>query len=183
MNQFQFKQQSGCAIERKRSSNHFFEMVGKWRVEHHRHNRLIDIYQFLNDIVNVGKNDILGVYFHGDTQTVSANWVIGLINNAGYTGVVAGDTMSSHSGWSEFTSYSQANRVAWGPGASSSQSITNTTPAQFDITATATVQGVFIVNNNTKGGTTGTLWATALFSSPVPVNSGDTLKITYTLSC
>jgi hypothetical protein len=34
------------------------------------------------------------------------------------------------------------------------------------------VKGIFIVTNNTKGGTTGTLWSTALFSADVPVANG-----------
>ena len=91
--------------------------------------------------------------------------------------------MSSHAGWNEFTSYTEGNRVAWGPGSASSQSVTNSTPATFNINGSGTVKGVFIVSNNTKSGTAGTLWATALFGADVPVTSGDQLKITYTVSC
>jgi hypothetical protein len=96
--------------------------------------------------------------------------------------LAASDTMGSHAGWTEFTSYSQANRVAWGPGAAGSQSITNGTPATFDITGSGTVKGIFVANQNTKGGTTGTLWATALFPSDVPVVNTDQLKVTYTVN-
>ncbi|MEK6884223.1 MAG: hypothetical protein AABY22_31625, partial [Nanoarchaeota archaeon] len=93
---------------------------------------------------------------------------------------------ASHAGWTEFTAYTQATRVAWGPGTAAAQSVTNATPAQFDINASGTVKGVFIVNNNTKGDSTSDavrkLWATALFSADVPVVNGDQLKITYTVS-
>lgn len=160
-----------------------FKPKGKFRVEHRDNlGNLKGIYDFNNDIVNAGKNDILGVYFSGGTQTASANWAIGLISNSGYSALAAGDTMSSHAGWTEFTGYSQSTRVAWGPGSASSQSVTNASPATFDINATGTVKGIFVVNQNTKGGTTGTLWATALFSADVPVTSGDQLKVTYTVN-
>lgn len=159
---------------------------------HLRHDFFIELYdkdgklkhreKLRNGIVNVGKDDILDVYFSDGSQTAAANWYIGLIDSSGYTGVAAADTMSSHSGWNEFTTYSEANRVAWGPGAPSSQSITNASPATFNINGSGTVKGVFVVNNNTKSGSTGTLWATALFSADVPVSNGDQLKITYTVS-
>ena len=159
------------------------KLSGKFVVEHLDSNgNLKKKYEFNNDIVNVGKNDILGVYFHSDTQTATGSWYIGLISNASYSGLAAGDTMSSHSGWTEFVGYSQSTRVAWGPGAAASQSITNSTPAQFDINASGTVKGIFTTNGSAKSGTTGTLWATALFSADVPVTSGDQLKVTYTVN-
>jgi hypothetical protein len=48
--------------------------------------------------------------------------------------------------------------------------------------ASGTVKGIFITSNNTKSGTSGKLWSTALFSADVPVVNGDQLKITYTLN-
>ena len=135
-----------------------------------------------NGITNVGKNKILDDMFNDGTQTANNSWFIGLIDLSGFTALAAADTMAIHSGWNEFTTYSEANRVAWGSGAASSQSTTNSSPATFNITGTATVKGVFVVTNNTKSGTTGVLWATALFSSDVPVSNGDQLKVTYTVS-
>jgi hypothetical protein len=52
----------------------------------------------------------------------------------------------------------------------------------FTINASATLYGLFISSVSTKSGTTGTLWATAAFTSTKAVSSGDTLKITYTVS-
>ncbi len=121
--------------------------------------------------------------FHDATQVASTSWYIGLISNSGYSALAAGDTMSSHSGWTEATGYTQSTRVAWGPGASSSQTTTNASPATFDMNATATIKGIFVNSNSTKSGTTGTLWATGLFTADVPVNNGDQLKVTYSVSC
>jgi hypothetical protein len=156
-------------------NNHFF-------IEHWREGKLLGKYAVPNDIVNEGKNKILDVMFNGATQIANNSWFIGLINNAGYSAVAAGDTMSSHAGWAEATGYNEATRVAWGSGSAASQQVTNGTAATFTINATATLKGVFVVTNSTKGGTTGVLWATALFASTVSVDSGDQLKITYTVA-
>lgn len=139
-------------------------------------------YDFPNDIVNQGKNDLFDTMFYDRTPIASTSWFIGLISSASYSALAAADTMSSHSGWTEFTGYSQANRVAWGPGASASQVITNASPATFDLNASGTVKGVFVTTQNTKGGTTGRLWSTGLFSADVPVTSGDQLRVTYSVT-
>jgi hypothetical protein len=46
------------------------------------------------------------------------------------------------------------------------------------------VGGAFLTSNNTKGGTTGTLFSAVDFSAPGDrsVVSGDTLTVTYTFS-
>lgn len=155
---------------------------GRFKVDHYRKGKIYDKYEFNNDITNIGKNTIFDVMFSDATQTPANSWYIGLINITSYSALAAGDTMSSHAGWTEFTAYSQSNRVAWGPGDPSSQSITNATPATFSISGTGTVKGIFVTTNSTKSGTTGILWSTGLFSADVPVVSGDELKITYTVN-
>lgn len=152
-------------------------------IEHRDKNgKLLGKYKLKNGITNVGKDKILDDMFNDGSQTANNSWFVALVDLSGFTALAAADTMSSHSGWNEFTTYTEANRVAWGSGAASSQSTSNSSPATFNITGTATVKGVFITTNNVKGGTTGTLWATALFSSDVPVSNGDQLKVTYTVS-
>jgi len=156
---------------------------GRFIVEHFdKDGNLKGQYDFPNGITNVGKNLLLDVMFSDETPIATASWFIGLIDSSGYSALAAADTMASHAGWNEFTSYTEANRVAWGVGAAASQSITNASPATFNVSGSGTVKGVFVVSNNTKSGTTGTLWATALFSAEVPVSNGDQLKITYTVS-
>lgn len=170
-------------MTRNRQAEDKVKPKGKFRVEWlDKDGNLKEVFEFPNDIVNVGKNDLLNVYFSDGTATPASGWVIGLISNSSYSALAAADTMASHGGWTEFTGYSQSTRVAWGPGNPSSQSITNGTAAQFDVNATGTVKGIFVCNQNTKGGTSGILWATALFPSDVPVTSGDQLKITYTVN-
>lgn len=168
--------------EPKPSFGNKLDLKGKYRVDHMRSGLKIATYEFNNDITNVGKNALFDIMFNSGTQILTASWFIGLISSTSYSALSATDTMASHAGWTEFTGYSQANRVAWGSGAAASQSVTNSTPATFDVTSSGTVKGIFVVSNNTKGGTSGTLWSTALFSADVPVVNGDQLKVTYTLN-
>lgn len=163
----------GVVVERSR-------LRGKFKVQHFRNDELIGEHDFKNDITNEGLNRILEVMFHSGTQLTT--WYSGLIDNAGFSAIDPTDTMASHAGWSEATQYTQANRVSWSPGAASGRSITNSTAFQFDINATKTLYGIFITSNNTKGGTTGVLWSTGAFSSPLSVVNGDTVKVTYTVS-
>jgi len=148
---------------------------GRFKVQHlDKDGNLKGEYEFPNGITNVGKNKILDVMFNGTTPLTT--WYIGLIDNAGFSALAAADTMASHTGWAESTAYTESTRVAWGQGSAASQSITNATPAQFDINATGTMYGIFLTSDNTKGGTSGTLWTSGAFSSTVSVSNGDQLN-------
>jgi len=154
---------------------------GFFLVEHRdKFGKLLGIYRVPNGVVTVGANHILETEFNGGSQI--ATWYIGLVDNSGYTGWVVGDTMGSHTGWSESTVYAAGTRPEWTADAAASRAITNSTTVDFAINATATLKGIFITSNNTKGGTTGTLWAVATFSSNPAVGNGDTLKVTYTIT-
>jgi hypothetical protein len=150
---------------------------GKFIVEHFRKGEKIGEYEFPNGIVDQGLNSILGIMFHSDTQITT--WYIGLIDNSGFSALANADTLASHAGWNEFTNYT-GNRKSWSPGSASSRSITNGTTADFAITGTGTLKGIFV--SNAASGTSGTLWSTAAFGATVSVSNGDTLKVTYTVS-
>lgn len=179
---FRPKQQVRCQLNRVIPNSHRLPLSGKFKVELQRVGALVKTFEFNNDIVNQGKNDLFDTFFHDATPVASSSWFIGLISSVSYSALAAADTMASHAGWTEFTSYTQATRVAWGPGAAASQSITNSSPATFDINASGTVKGVFVCTNSTKSGTSGRLWATALFGADVPVVNTDQLRITYSVS-
>ena len=139
-----------------------------------------------NLVVNVGLQDMNAKYFTGSAYT--AAWYIGLYGSGSTNNPAAGDTMSSHAGWTEVTAYSQATRPACTFGtpttANPSVATNSASPASFSINGTTTVGGAFLTSNSTKSGTTGTLYSAADFSSPGDrsVVSGDTLSVTYTLS-
>ena len=158
------------------------KLKGHFRMEHYdKRGSLKATYRFPNGIVDVGLNKILEDMFDGGTQ--STTWNIGLVDNAGFTAFAASDTMASNPGWDETSStYSEVNRPEWTAGTPTSRSITNASTVDFSMTGTVTLQGILIVDTNNKGGTTGVLWSTAPFPSTVAAESGDTLKITYTVS-
>ena len=139
-----------------------------------------------NLVVNVGLQDMNTQYFTGTSYT--AAWYIGLYGAASTNNPAAGDTASSHAGWTEVTSYSQATRpqCVFGTATTADPSVISNTasPATYSITGSVTVGGAFLISNNTKGGTTGVLFSAADFQSPGDRNvvNGDTLTVTYTFS-
>ena len=140
-----------------------------------------------NTVVNVGLQDMNAKYFTGSAYT--AAWYLGLITGPGSgVTIAAGDTAASHAGWTEATGYSQATRPACTFGtpttANPSVATNSASTATFSINATATIAGAFLISNNTKSGTTGTLYSAAKFQAPGDrsVINGDTITVTYTLS-
>ena len=153
---------------------------GRFVFEHWRNGILLAQMDFPNGITVEGKNDNLDAYFRNQTQPT--NWYLGLIDATGYTALSENDTMSSHAGWTELTAYNEATRPEWAPDAASSKSITNATARDFTINASKTIKGGFVVSNNTKAGTSGILWATALAAADINVSATDVLKVTYTVN-
>lgn len=98
----------------------------------------------------------------------------------------AADTAASHTSWPESAAYSEANRQAFTPGTVASGSVDNSaSKAVFTINADNTlIGGLFLIDNNTKSGTTGTLYGMAPFSGAGfrQLNNGDTLSVTATLT-
>jgi hypothetical protein len=135
-----------------------------------------------NTVMTVGINDLLTQYFKGSAYT--ATFYVGLVDNASFSAYAAADTMASHAGWLESAAYSNANRPTLTLGTAAAGSIDNSaSKAQFNINATATILGAFVTTNNTKSGTTGTLYGAASFTGGSrSVQSGDTLNVTVTLS-
>ena len=135
----------------------------------------------------MAKNGITdeGIHYNLDTaftnnDTAETAWYAGLINSSGYTGVDASDVMSSHTGWTESTDYTESVRQTLSFAAASSRSIS--AEVSFTMNATVTIKGLFVVTNSTKGGTTGVLWSTALYSTAPDLVSGNVLTSNYTLS-
>lgn len=139
-----------------------------------------------NLVVNVGLQYMAGAALTSTTQITS--WYVGLYGSGATNSPAAGNTMSSHGTWTEDTNYSEATRPAATFAAATNANpsvVTNTlNKAAFTINATTTIGGAFLTSDNTKGGTTGTLFSAADFQSPGDrsVVSGDILNVTYTFS-
>ena len=141
--------------------------------------------KFGNLVVNVGLDDILDKYFKGSSYT--AAWYVGIWETAGSPEVAAGDSMASHAGWTEVTSYSEANRPTLTLGTVASQSVDNSaSKASYSINASKSVRGAFITTSNAKGGVspeTGILYSVGAFTGGTKaVDNGDTLNVTVTLT-
>jgi hypothetical protein len=146
--------------------------VEKWRDE------------FPNLVVNEGLQLMNDTFFDGTTYT--AAWYLGLITGpAASTTFAAADTMLSHGGWTEDTTYSNATRpqVVFGSATLADPSVIATTATSFSINGTTTVAGAFLTTDDTKGGTAGTLFSASDFTGGDRLlQSGDTLNVTYTFT-
>lgn len=137
-----------------------------------------------NLITTEGFNDLLTKYFKGSTYT--AAWYVGLIDNAGFSAIAAGDTaaqINGSNGWAELSEYDEAIRQTLTLGTAASGSIDNASnKAVFTMSATVTVNGVFIASTSTVDGTTGVLYSAASFGSTRAVVDNDIINVTATLS-
>lgn len=139
-----------------------------------------------NLVTNQGLQDMNTKYFTGSTYT--AAWYIGLVDNAGFTAYNAGDTMASHTGWSESVAYSGGNRgtATFGTATTADPSVisNSASQAQFSITGTATIRGAFLTATQGNTTNTGVLFSVADFEAPGSrsVVSGDTLNVRYDFS-
>lgn len=146
----------------------------KWEAENH------------NLVVNTGVQFMNSKTFTGSAYT--ATWYLGLYGAGASNTPAATDTMASHPGWAEVTPYSNATRPActFNTATTANPSvITNSSSAAtYNINATATIGGAFLTTDNTKSGTTGTLFSAADFQSPGDrsVVNGDTILVTYTFN-
>ena len=163
------------------------QATGVYHVEcHDKDGNLKWTAESKNLVVNVGLQYMAGSALTSTTQVTT--WYLGLYGAGASNTPAAGDTMASHAGWTEVTAYSNANRVTATLVTATTANpsvVTNTaSPAVFNINGTATVGGAFLTSENTKGGTTGTLFSAADFGSPGDrsVVNSDTLSVTYTFS-
>ena len=137
-----------------------------------------------NLVVNTGLQDMNTKFFSGSAYT--AAWYVGLVNGtSASTTFSGGDTLATHAGWTENSSYS-GNRKAATFGAATLADPSNinnsTSTASFTMNATATIAGAFLTNVAT--GTTGLLFSESDFQSPGDrsVVSGDVLLVTYSFN-
>ena len=137
-----------------------------------------------NLVVNVGLQDMNTKFFTGSAYT--AAWYVGLVNGtSASTTFSGGDTLATHAGWTENTSYGGNRKAAtFGTATLADPSNINnsTSTASFTMNATATIAGAFLTNVAT--GSTGLLFSESDFQSPGDrsVVSGDVLLVTYSFN-
>lgn len=151
---------------------------GRFIGTHIRDGKVIDEWDDPNLIVDAGINDLLDVYLRA--QTGPGTWYIGIFEG-NYTplatdtaGNIATDATETNAG------IDNTVRPTWTPAAATGKSITNSASrATFTFNTTKTIYGAFLINNNTKGGTTGKLFAASRFTSSKAVAAADQILLTY----
>lgn len=146
---------------------------------HSPEGRLLWRERVANAITYGGLDDLLAAGFKGGTQR--SNWYLGLLDAVSYTGVSLDDTLSSHSGWTELTSYTSSTRPGWTTLAGQKGFLGNTSPRSFTLNANAAIKGLFLASDSTKGGTSGILWSTGLYAATRSLLSGQILGVTYSV--
>ena len=143
-----------------------------------------------NVVATVGKNLMLQTALTGSGYTVVGPYM-GMISSVSYTtGPAAGDTMASHGGWTEAGTTNAptfAARIAPSFGTASAGAISTSAAVSFTMTGAGTLKGAFIVYGTgavtTILNTSGTLLSAGLFTGgDQPVNSGNVVQVTYSLS-
>jgi hypothetical protein len=137
-----------------------------------------------NLVVNTGLQSMNTQFFTGSAYT--AAWYIGLVNGTSATTTFSGgDTLATHAGWTENSSYTGTRKAAsFGAATLADPSNINnsSSSASFTMNANATIAGAFLAN--VTSGATGLLFSAADFQSPGDrtVVSGDVLNVTYSFN-
>lgn len=142
-----------------------------------------------NVVCTVGKNLMLQTALTGSGYTVTGPYM-GLISSVGFTAVDASDTMASHAGWNEAGTTNAptfAARIAPNFGTASAGAISTSSAVSFTMTGNGTLVGAFIVYGTgavtTILNASGTLLSAGAFTGGnQPVNSGNLVQVTYSLS-
>jgi hypothetical protein len=156
---------------------------GVFTYEHIRDGKVIDVWKQPNLVVNEGLTYILGSAFAASTPLTT--WFVGLFKN-NYT-PIASNVAATFGGAGVAnevtTEYTETVRPTWTQAGVTSNTITNSASvAVFTFGTTVTIYGAFLISNNTKGGTTGSLAAASKFASSRNMLVSDKLNVTYTLT-
>jgi hypothetical protein len=148
--------------------------------------------EFPNLVNAVGKQLMLDTLLKGSSYSVTGPF-LGLIDGSGST-FAASDTMTSHSGWTEFTNYTVGGSAVRGTAVFASASSTGSSPANVTTSAATaitytitggggTVGGCFLVTgsgaSSTLSNTGGTLYSAGNFATAKVTTAGDTVSVTY----
>lgn len=168
------------------SEGGIFMPVSSIQVHGHYHGTIIrangEIEEFdaPNLCVDEGLNSLLNIEFDAATQI--STWYMGLFEG-NYTPVAGVTAATIAAAATETTAYNETTRRQFVPAAASAKSISNTaSPGTFTFNAAKTLYGAFLISDNTKGGTAGTLFSAAKFPSTKTVGIGDQLLLTYTFT-
>lgn len=157
------------------------EIVGRYAAEcRDAEGNLKWTEEFDNLVTTVGKNDMLDKYLAG------SGWTTGTVYMGlkGSGSAAAGDTMSSHAGWSQLDITANRGTTSFSAASSGSKQTSSAVAHAITAAGPTTVAGVYLVIGGTSANanTTGVLFSAGDFSASRSVVSGDTINVTYTAS-
>jgi hypothetical protein len=147
---------------------------------------------FPNLVNALGKQLMLDTLMKGSSYSVTGPY-LGLIGTTSPT-FAASDTMTSHSGWTEFTAYTVSSSAVRGTAVFATSTSTGTSPSNVTtssataitytiVTPGGNVTGCFLTlgsgASSTIGNTGGTLYSAGAFGTAKAVTAGDTVSVTY----
>ena len=148
---------------------------------------------FPNLVNAVGKQLMLDTLLRTSGTYTTVGPYLGLISGSSPT-FAAADTMTSHSGWTEFTNYTVGGSAVRGTAVFASSTSSGTTPTNVTTSAATaitytitgaggTVGGCFLVTgsgaSSTQSNTSGTLYSAGAFATAKITTAGDTVSVTY----
>ena len=147
---------------------------------------------FPNLVNAIGKQLMLNTLLAGTSYTTVGPY-LGLIGTTSPT-FAASDTMTSHTGWTEFVNYTVGGSAVRGTAVFSAATSSGTTPSNVTTAAAAAitytitgaggnVTGCFLVTgsgaSSTQSNTGGTLYSAGAFATAKTTTAGDTVSVTY----
>ena len=145
-----------------------------------------------NTVVDVGKNELLDKFLAGSAFTQTGP-IMGLISSVSFSAIASGDTMASHSGWTEagnanaptYTAPRKTTASGWSAASGGSKSLSSA--LTFAFTGSGTVKGCFLVSGSgavtTIDNTSGILLSAGLFSGgDKTVANGDSISVSFTFT-
>lgn len=150
--------------------------------------------EFPNLVNAVGKELMLDTLLSTSGTYTTTGPFLGLIGTTSPTFGTGSDTMTSHSGWTEFTNYTVGGSAVRGTAAFGAATSSGNTPANVTtasasaITYTITggggnVTGCFLVlgsgASSTQSNTGGVLYSAGAFGTAKVTTAGDTVSVTY----
>ena len=133
-----------------------------------------------NLVTDEGLNYILSVGITNGAQI--SNWYFGLFSS---NSTPAPSWTYASTPATEFTGYDELTRRPWDYSPASGQTVGTTSRSVFSINASANIYGVLLVSNDTKGDTAApgaVMLSASRFITPKPVDPGDVLEVTYSIS-
>lgn len=133
-----------------------------------------------NGVCYEGLNWLLNTSFLGLAPVQATR--VGIISDAGFTGVSSSDTHSNHPGWVEVAAIAGVNRPTWTPSVAGSGLLGTTTPASFTFTGNGNFRGVFLSSVAPIGSVApGVLYNTAYAVTALPYAIAGTLDVSFTV--